>query len=151
MPIDYRKYPADWKARRARVLARSAGTGTHPRCERCGVPQYAVGYRDESGAFVPNGGNGPCDASGEGRTWPGCGMLTYAEAREFAAASNVCADGRDDDGNRWIVIVLTIAHLDEGGPLDCPDERLAALCQRCHLRLDAQMHGRDEAGAAGRR
>ena len=145
MPIDYRDYPSDWNQRRKRVLARSAGRGKHPACEKCGVPQYAVGYRVDEGRFVPNAGNGPCDGSGRGQRWPGGGMLTYSEAREFADHYNSYGDGTDDDGNRWIVIVLTVAHLDEGGPLDCPDDRLAALCQRCHLRLDAKMHGRNAA------
>lgn len=36
-------------------------------------------------------------------------------------------------------IILTVAHLDEG-PKDCPDERLAALCQRCHLDYDRKIH-----------
>jgi hypothetical protein len=40
-------------------------------------------------------------------------------------------------------VVLTTAHLDEDGPLDCPDDRLKAMCQRCHLRMDMRMHRRN--------
>lgn len=37
MPIDYSKYPADWKTViRPRILARAAS-----RCEKCGVENYA--------------------------------------------------------------------------------------------------------------
>lgn len=36
-------------------------------------------------------------------------------------------------------VVLTIAHLDNPDPMDCRPENLAALCQRCHNRLDAPM------------
>lgn len=36
-------------------------------------------------------------------------------------------------------IVLTVAHLNHD-PADCRDENLAALCQPCHLRLDARQH-----------
>ena len=48
-------------------------------------------------------------------------------------------------------VVLTIAHLDhDKGNCDVEDDRLAALCQGCHLRYDAPRHhekrrlGRDE-------
>jgi 5-methylcytosine-specific restriction endonuclease McrA len=40
-------------------------------------------------------------------------------------------------------VVLTIAHLVEGGPLDCPDNDLQALCERCHNQLDAPMRARN--------
>lgn len=36
-------------------------------------------------------------------------------------------------------IVLTVAHLNHD-PADNRDENLAALCQPCHLRYDAQLH-----------
>jgi hypothetical protein len=151
VPIDYRLYPADWPERRARVLERAKGRGDVACCEQCGAAQYAVGYRDEAGRFVPNGGNGPCDASGEGRTWPSLEPITYAEAIAIRDVnmSHVDERGRacDPDGRRYIVIVLTTAHLDRtgppgphDGPLDCPDERLAALCQACHIRLDVPRH-----------
>lgn len=39
----------------------------------------------------------------------------------------------------WARIVLTIAHLENPDPMDCRPENLAALCQRCHNRLDAPM------------
>jgi hypothetical protein len=54
---------------------------------------------------------------------------------------------RERNGQKAIwakgMIVLTIAHLDERGPLDCPDERLKAMCQRCHLRMDRPLHARN--------
>lgn len=38
-----------------------------------------------------------------------------------------------------VYIVLTIAHLDHDPEnWDVPDDRLAALCQRCHLRYDRE-------------
>lgn len=39
----------------------------------------------------------------------------------------------------YIVIVLTIAHLDQQ-PENNEEENLRALCQRCHVRLDPQWH-----------
>ena len=37
------------------------------------------------------------------------------------------------------IVVLTTAHLDHN-PANCTDDNLAALCQRCHLRYDAELH-----------
>jgi hypothetical protein len=58
------------------------------------------------------------------------------------------------EGPKPILIVLTIAHLDRtgapgenDGPLDCSLDRLRALCQRCHFRLDHKRH-RAKAAAA---
>lgn len=39
-------------------------------------------------------------------------------------------------------VVLTVAHLDHQ-PEHCADENLRALCQRCHLRYDAEHHRRN--------
>lgn len=48
MPIDYSKYPANWKTEiRPAILKRA-----RDRCERCGVKNRAIGYREKSGAFV---------------------------------------------------------------------------------------------------
>ena len=38
-------------------------------------------------------------------------------------------------------IVLTVAHLDHT-PENCEEDNLLAMCQRCHLRYDAQHHAR---------
>ena len=148
MPIkaDNRKrYPADWSAIRARILLRSDN-----RCERCGVPNHAVGYRDDDGRFVPLAGNGPCDAAGQGLTWPGFKPLSYADAAEFVEQYNCCVgrSGRaqDDEGRRWIVIVLTIGHVHDMRPEACDDANLAAWCQRCHNRHDVA-HRRANASA----
>lgn len=48
-------------------------------------------------------------------------------------------------------IVLTVAHLLGDDPADCRDENLAALCQRCHLRLDGPLHARHAAETRRRR
>lgn len=106
MPCDRSRYPDNWPAIRARILARACNC-----CERCGVPNYAVGKRDREGTFH----------EAERAIWP-----------------EVLAQG-------GIRIVLTVAHVDNPDPMDCRDENLQALCQRCHLRLDATMHGRNAA------
>lgn len=83
------------------------------RCEWCGLVNGAIGFRDGRGEF-----------------WavPVEQMARY----------------------RTLRIVLTVAHLGvpypEGRPgdvhdkMDCRDENLAALCQRCHLNYDRDEH-----------
>lgn len=42
MPVNYARYPPDWKERRTRILHRDGH-----RCTRCGLPNYAVVNRKE--------------------------------------------------------------------------------------------------------
>lgn len=106
MPCDYSRYPPDWKARRARVLARAQN-----RCEWCGVENYAVGVRDSDGRL-----HTPEDIASGGLRG-------------------------DDTAHGFVRIVLTVAHLDHDEDNHAvADERLAALCQRCHLAYDHPRH-----------
>jgi len=93
MPIDYRQYPSDWKARRERILRRA---GQHTDCY----------------------GN-------------------FHEARcEWCHAVN-----HDIHPRTGSIVVLTIAHLDHDKlNHDVTDDRLAALCQACHLGYDGEHH-----------
>lgn len=43
---------------------------------------------------------------------------------------------------KYIKIVLTVAHMNHD-PMDCRDENLKALCQRCHLLYDGPLHRRN--------
>ncbi len=130
LPSNRRRYPADWPEIRQRILQRA-----RHRCEECGVRNHSVGYRERDGSFIPLRGNGPCDFAGDGESWPDGRILGFGEALEIAEVQNCCADRRDDDGHRWIVIVLTVAHLDHL-PEHCDDDNLKALCQQCHNRHD---------------
>mgnify|MGYP002868238818 CR=1 FL=1 len=113
MPINYSKYPVNWKTEiRPSILTRAGN-----KCERCGVANYAVGawdvydkWRDEAAIHTLNNDAG----------WAlfGCGFP------------------------RMRKIILTIAHIENPDPTDCRPENLQALCQRCHNRLDAPMRGR---------
>jgi 5-methylcytosine-specific restriction endonuclease McrA len=128
-------YPPNWREISASIRKRA-----NHHCEECGLRNYSVGYRDRFGGFVPLAGSGPCDAAGMGRRWPDLNPISYREALELARASNTEADGRDADGRRYLVIVLTVAHLDHD-PRNCDPSNLRALCQRCHLRYDIEHHG----------
>lgn len=150
-PENRSRYPADWKLRSRFVREFRARN----RCEWCGLPNHAVGYRDRAGRFVPVSGNGPCDAAGRGLAWPGLEPLPYAEAAEFVDLYNCCvgAGGRrcDDDGRRWFVVRLTVAHVHDDRPEASDLLNLAALCERCHNRHDSKrrLTGRRERALAG--
>lgn len=121
MPCDYKRYPADWKEIRVRILDRAKYE-----CERCALPMYAVFQRDEQGKWVAIGGNLYLDTMQY--------AVSYEEARNVAKHS---AEWCDEPG--WKVCVLTIAHLDHDVTNNDPSN-LQALCQRCHLRHDARFH-----------
>lgn len=100
MPIDYGKYPKNWKELRAAVIERAGN-----KCEFCGVENYATGVREADGTFYKTEG--------------------------------MALEAADLDGDKVIQIVLTVAHLDHDEENhDVKLDRLAALCQRCHLRYD---------------
>lgn len=110
-------YPKDWNKISRRIRFERAGN----RCEWCGVENYA--YRDKE--------NGMC--------------VTAAELQLI--------DDVPFDLDNATQIILTVAHLGtplaDGTPvsksdtMDCRDENLAALCQRCHLNFDRNDHLRN--------
>lgn len=120
MPIDYKKYPSDWKERRERILKRAKN-----KCESCGVKNGDFGYRDKEGKFY---------SAKEIEDALSLRGYDYF----FHELSNI-----DEEDDMPIKIVLTIAHLDHDEENhDVKDERLKALCQRCHLRYDAKEKSR---------
>lgn len=126
-PENRSRYPSDWPQIRARILARARN-----RCETpgCNAQQYDAGYWGHWG--------------GDSRpTWFRLSAHeTHAAAKQAAAEHSFdrFGDGPVPKGDApIIVIVLTVAHLDHM-PENCADANLQALCQRCHLRLDAGHH-----------
>lgn len=134
MPIDYSKYPDNWFTEiRPSILKRASN-----KCENCGVPNYAVGHRNEDGNFVPIAGNITADLAGEGLSYPSLNPIEYKEAREIADNETFCCVY----GFKYIVIVLTIAHLNHNVEDNSP-ENLAALCQKCHNVHDIEFRKRN--------
>lgn len=116
-PENRARYPKDWRTViRPGILARA-----RDKCEACGVPNYAVAY------WTGDEWNLDEESLAEG--------FTYAAARQLAAENT----GDRDFGPRWIVVVLTVAHLDHT-PENCDPANLRAWCQRCHLKHDAKLH-----------
>ena len=117
MPIDYSKYPADWKQIRARILERAGN-----KCEWCGVPNKERGSRDSTGKW-----------------WSSAEQYQYAEANDGDLPADLSYEK-----SPIIKIVLTIAHLNHDVKDNC-DENLRALCQKCHLGYDAKYHAANAA------
>jgi len=115
-PENKARYPANWKEIRAAILERA-----HDCCEQCKVPNRERIARG-AGRFVDtyqmNDANVYCSNTGE--------HLGRVRMSEYELKN-------------MVDIVLTIAHLDHV-PENCAQDNLKALCQRCHLRYDAEHH-----------
>ncbi len=109
------RYPADWKRIRAEILLRAGNV-----CERCRAP---------NGVLVARGAKGTRD---EGTYMLDVGSVRCAETGEDRGV----ARGSEFEADRFVVIVLTVAHVDHDESNNDP-QNLRALCQRCHLKLDA--------------
>lgn len=77
--------------------------------------------------------DGRCECEGE------CGLHRYHPGPRRC-------EERNGEVARWARgrVVLTVAHLNHD-PADCRDENLRAMCQRCHLRYDNDLHRRRSA------
>lgn len=111
MPIDYKHYPEDWPEIRKRILERDSHC-----CKQCGVKNYSVGNWTKDGHFL---------------------VQEKCESFENAKTLKECLNKEYLPHIKHIIIILTIAHLDhDEWNHDVKDDRLAALCQRCHLKYD---------------
>lgn len=111
MPIDYKKYPPNWKTEIRPVILKRADN----KCEFCGLSNGQWVYRSTS-------------ASGNGKIeW----HLTLEDA--IKSRNQVSRKPKP------IKVILTIAHLDHDETNhEVTYDRLRALCQLCHLRYDAK-------------
>lgn len=91
----------------------------------------------------------PCDYSRYPEDWREIRQRILARAQnrcEWCGAANY--EPHPVTGSR---VVLTVAHVENHDPMDCREENLAALCQRCHLRHDAKHHARNAARTRARK
>ena len=139
MPCDYSLYPKNWRSEiRPRILARAGN-----KCEVCGVPNYAIGTRSQSGFFRPYGGNMYWDDMQYTRS--------VGEAKEAYARAVETWDN-DPDEPKPIQIILTVAHLDHDNEnKDVTDDRLRAMCQKCHLNYDKKHHMKNSAATRAKK
>jgi len=132
-PENRKRYPKDWKLRSRFIRTYRAKN----RCEWCGIPNYAVGQRSSLGRFMPLQGCLWMDMAGQG-LWKNGEPLTYKAARTIADDLNQ-ANWMSDDEPRYIVVVLTVAHVHDHRPEAASFLNLAALCQKCHNDHDSKM------------
>ena len=122
MPIDYSKYPPNWKTEiRPRILKRDGDA-----CKICKVKNYESTFRgkiDEQEVYQ----------HADGR------IYEYPSGKFIA--QDICENIEPlySENQTAIKIILTVAHLDHNIENN-EDENLAALCQKCHLRLDSKQH-----------
>lgn len=112
MPVDYSLYHPKWPLIRRLILKRA-----DHKCEACGVPNYAVGYRLDGQFFSAEQLLETLEETGEDLT-----------------------EGIPGE-QKPLKIVLTVAHVDH----DVGNNRftnLRAWCQRCHLNHDRQDNAR---------
>ncbi len=120
-PENKGRYPANWKQIRAEILMRASCC-----CEQCKAPNrrmIARGVGHDVGTYITEDGEVYDDANGAHR-----GLARLSEY----------------EYDRWIEVVLTIAHLDHT-PENCDPDNLRAWCQRCHLAYDAEHHRKNAA------
>ncbi len=121
MPIDYRKYPKNWKTEiRPAILERANGC-----CEFCKVPNYKMilrGIWNDVECYQDDDGT-----------------IYNAKTSEVMGSDYV---GEVHPTNKMIKVVLTVAHLDHD--VNNNDySNLKALCQKCHLDYDKHHHGKN--------
>jgi 5-methylcytosine-specific restriction endonuclease McrA len=108
MPVDYKNYPLNWKTHIRPAILKRAGD----KCEECGLPNYAIIDLPDREVVHEN--------------------ETYALAKFNL---NLC--WANNNTEKFIIIVLTIAHKDHN-PMNSNPENLLALCQACHNRMDVR-------------
>lgn len=117
MPIDYKKYPADWKFKISPdILARAENC-----CENCAVPNSYVILRSKKNKSKY--------------------MLVGNNLEKERTSYFQCAEFWKSRWSKPIKVVLTISHTDHD--IKHNDySNLRALCQRCHLLHDKDHHAK---------
>jgi hypothetical protein len=115
MPIDYNRYPPNWKSEIVpSVLARAQN-----KCECCGLENKSIVFSiklsvRENGRYK------------ERSLWFSRERDAIRESLNYRLVRNV-------------IVVLTVAHLDHDETnWSVTIDRLKAMCQICHLRYDAK-------------
>ena len=120
MPIDYTKYPENWKSE---IVPRILGRAEN-RCESCGVNNEAELWSvplkiREAGEYKVK------------KIW-------VSDDSDMRRLVSTVVNSTDCKIKR-IKVILTVAHLDHDElNHDVRDDRLMAMCQSCHLAYDAK-------------
>src|SRR5690606_31770263 len=85
---DVRKRPKGLSAAEKKIAREAALERAGYKCQQCGLPNHAIGYRTDKGEFVVCKGDDLKNYAGKGLSWPTGEPLTKAEAREITALLN---------------------------------------------------------------
>jgi hypothetical protein len=130
MPMDKARYPDNWRTISDRIRFERAGG----KCEQCGAPHDALILRstEDPARYVIY------DPVFADFFWPNGEVIHGYLPEEYDAAE------------KFTRVILTVHHIGvekpDGTPgdmhdkMDCRDENLIALCQRCHLLADLDEH-----------
>lgn len=111
MPIDYSRYPPNWKTEIVPAIIARANN----KCECCGLENKQIVYS----ISLPV-------------------RINYKYKQRTIWFRNEQDARREDIDYRPVAVVLTIAHLDhDEDNWNVKYDRLKAMCQICHLRYDA--------------
>lgn len=114
MPIDYKKYPKNWKTEIVPAVLNRCGY----KCECCGLPNRSFVY---SVTFLIK----------RHRKY-------VRRAIWFSSRWDAIREAGGEDFVKKVEVILTVAHLDhDAHNHNVSLDRLKALCQICHLRYDA--------------
>lgn len=119
MPIDYKRYPPNWKKEIVPRILKRAGDC----CEVCGLQNKTIVFSVRNNAKSK---------------W----FKTFEEAdqqpKTFESKYNPKTERSELVPNpKPVKVILTIAHLDHDETnWDVTDDRLKAMCQKCHLTYD---------------
>lgn len=118
MPIDYSKYPPNWKTEIVPAIRERSGN----RCEKCGLENGQIVYRVKAWVKV---------------------VAKYQFKSIWFSNENDARRERDaltsSEPVKSVRVVLTVAHLnhdEENHSVELDD--LMHMCQVCHLRYDAK-------------
>ena len=122
MPCNYKNYQPNWFTEiRPRILERAKNC-----CEQCFVKNYEIILRGE---------------------WAGMKAFKTEDGKIFNAENgekigeHYFGEINKKPKAKLTKVILTIAHLDHDKEnFEVSDDRLKALCQRCHLVLDKEHH-----------
>lgn len=129
MPMDKSKYPPNWNE-----ISRGVKDRAGRKCEQCGAPdrKYILRSTRDGSRYVISDPDG---------------SYSYPDSTEKLRVEWLPMEF-DDSGLTFVI--LTTHHKgvpkadgspgDRGDKMDCRDENLAALCQRCHLLADMDLH-----------
>jgi hypothetical protein len=141
MPVDLRRYPPDWKE-----ISKAAKERAGHKCEFCGAPNHSLIVRDLKDPFNFRVVKGmeieAAILDGEKITKV---ILTTAHLGLKRLYCKKCeliynpVDQKEFDCPACLSWVSFVPG-DKHDKMDCRPENLAAICQRCHLRLDIKEH-----------